>query len=565
MKKVYSSLLKMLLAIAVIVICTDLAQAVTINVPTLAYPTVQAGINAAAAGDTVLVDSGVYTENIDFLGKAITVKSVNGAANTVIDGNKLDSVVIFRTNEKENSFLSWFTVRNGLSANGGGILCQSASPVIVDCNIINNTAVAYGGGIFCNDLASPVITNCFIDGNAADMGGGIKCTGASPVVRNCIISNNSSAQGGGGICFVDSSSIITYCTIVSNMAVKGGGGICLDNSSPKITKSTIRGNKAFESGGGITCTNLAAPEITACIISNNTADKSGGGINCNATSPTVANCVITGNTANFVGGGINCRSASPTVTNCTFADNNVGIGGGGIASVDTSASPNVKNSIFENNTAAGTLNEILVAQNNSITISYSDINPAYVLGTGTLILNHNINEFPQFIGGGDYGLLSGSPCIDTGISSGAPTDDLDGNNRPQPGTIGGIARHDMGAYEYATQPTVLITTDKPSYKTGDTLSASPQALAGNVATTADVYIRVVLPDGSILYLDALDSTSAPIAANWTVADWGPQVYFTYTFDGTEPSGNYTFEIYLTEPGTSTVIGRINDAAFTFTP
>jgi len=49
----------------------------TINVPK-DQPTIQAGINAASNGDTVLVAPGKYVENINFMGKAITVTSSGG-------------------------------------------------------------------------------------------------------------------------------------------------------------------------------------------------------------------------------------------------------------------------------------------------------------------------------------------------------------------------------------------------------------------------------------------------------------------------------------------------------
>ncbi len=58
----------------------------TIHVP-VDQPTIQAGINAANPGDTVLVSPGTYTENIDFMGKAITVISSAGPGTTVIDGS----------------------------------------------------------------------------------------------------------------------------------------------------------------------------------------------------------------------------------------------------------------------------------------------------------------------------------------------------------------------------------------------------------------------------------------------------------------------------------------------
>src|SRR5438067_3929829 len=110
------------------------ARAATINVPAN-QPTIQAAINAATNGDTVLVAPGTYTENINFNGKAITVTSSGGPSVTIIDGNANGTVVIFANSETPNSVLNGFTIRNGLSqfsaptqGSGGGIYITNASP-----------------------------------------------------------------------------------------------------------------------------------------------------------------------------------------------------------------------------------------------------------------------------------------------------------------------------------------------------------------------------------------------------------------------------------------------------
>jgi hypothetical protein len=46
------------------------------------------------------------------------------------------------------------------------------------------------------------------------------------------------------------------------------------------------------------------------------------------------------------------------------------------------------------------------------------------------------------VGNGDYHLTADSPCIDTGTSEGAPSDDIDGDTRPQG------QGYDMGADEF---------------------------------------------------------------------------------------------------------------------
>ncbi len=173
------------------------------------YSTIQAAIDASIDGDTVIVADGIYTgdgnRDIDFGGRAITVKSENGPVNCIIDclGGIGDQHrgFIFKNNEGANSILDGFTITHGYIGSGGGIYCTYSSPSIFNCIIKKNIAGDYGGGICCYRSSSPAITNCVIKGNrACDRGGGIYSFNKSyPVIANCTITDNSADRLDGGL------------------------------------------------------------------------------------------------------------------------------------------------------------------------------------------------------------------------------------------------------------------------------------------------------------------------------------------------------------------------------
>ncbi len=258
-------------------------QSATLEVGTgKPYATIQSAIADAHSRDTVLVDDGKYIENINFLGKAITVKSVNGAIKTIIDGNLNGTVVTFSSSEGSNSVLDGFLLTNAKRTavssflNGGGIYCYSASPSIKNC-IIDGNQPDYGGGIYC-ELSSPLIVNCTITNNwAMSAGGGIFLKSSSPSISKCIISHNGSS-GGAGLSLLMSSPSITNCFIVRNGTnYSFGGGISCHNSSPKITNCTISDNSVstmpsgFEVGGGMYCDDASSPTVLNSIFWGNVA------------------------------------------------------------------------------------------------------------------------------------------------------------------------------------------------------------------------------------------------------------------------------------------------------
>ena len=240
----------------------------TIHVPD-EQPTIQAGIDAAATGDTVLVADGHYTgdgnRDIDFKGKAITVRSESGSDYTTINCQYLGRGFYFHQNEDADSYLDGFTIINGAGNDGGGILCLEASPTIRKCSLLYCDAGDEGGGIYCDD-SSPSILGCLISFSHGYLAGGIYLTGSSPTIEDCVISDNSSSY-------------------------KCGGIMCEGNSAPRLLNCVISGNEA-RLNGGVYCYG-SSPDFTDCIIMENRAIDFGyGGIYFRDCNSTLTNCQI---------------------------------------------------------------------------------------------------------------------------------------------------------------------------------------------------------------------------------------------------------------------------------
>ncbi len=217
------------------------------------YGTIQEAIDAAADGDTVVVDPNTYYESLDMDGKAITLQSTDPndpavIASTILDGGGDNRVILCMNSEAADTVILGLTIQNGNpgSSSGGGIYCYNSSPTIRNCVFINNAA-GYGGAIYCyklGDLGDPLIVNCIFIGNAANsQGGGIYARNSMPTIINCTFTGNS-ADNGGGLALRDTSPLIANCTFSGNTAGTGGGLYSGSNSDPTVTNCIFWGNSA---------------------------------------------------------------------------------------------------------------------------------------------------------------------------------------------------------------------------------------------------------------------------------------------------------------------------------
>ena len=397
--------------LALVVNFTALAS--VINVPA-AQPTIQAGINVAKSGDTVLVAPGTYTENINFMGKAITVKSSKGASLTIVDGGGVAPVVTFDTNETSSSTLSGFTLQHGISTTnslyiGGGVFVYFASPTISSNIIQNNTACSGGGGI------------------------GVYY--GSPLIRGNTIKNSSLGCGGAG----------------AGITVEGAG-------SAQIIGNTIRNNTG-EFGGGISLVGAGTPTIENNVISGNVATGAspaslGGGIFIENISPADAQILQNLIYANTAGQGSGIYAFVPTGARPLFVNNTI---------VGSSSSPQGSavyitgyddQTQFFNNLLIGRRGTNAVYCDNQYdqappTLTNNDAYSANGTGlqgtcSGEGSLSGNISADPLFVN--NYRLRGGSPATDVGDNS-APNLPA-GDQRIINGNDGPTAIIDLGAYEF---------------------------------------------------------------------------------------------------------------------
>jgi len=241
------------------------------------FDSIQEAINNAIPGETVIILPGTYTgkgnHDISFLGRAITVRSLDPNDSTIVAATVIDCQgsqsaqhqgFIFKTGESSQSVLAGLIITNAYGSYSGGIFCTgNSSPIISKCVLSSNTAIKRGGGIYITS-GSPLITNCLFRSNTAENGGALYNLSNARLI-NCTFTENS-ATTGGGIYNQGGTLTLTNCILWNNSPAE----IHVGAGKVSVTYSDIQGG--WEGEG-----NIDADPLFANVANSDYHLKSQGG------------------------------------------------------------------------------------------------------------------------------------------------------------------------------------------------------------------------------------------------------------------------------------------------
>ena len=202
------------------------------------FNTIQAAIDDSNDGDTIIVQPGLYDEDIDFLGKNILLTSTNPTNPNTVSATIIgidyenEATVMFRGTENPNCMLAGFNI-NGFIKGCDVIYDSNGFPIPSSLQHTHAT-----------------ISNCLLKGNYGNCGTVIMC--CDGIINNCVIVDNKDPH-----CLYTPEfppfaislchGLIKNCTIANNT---GGRGIELLNGETTIHNCVLSNSNIIALGIG---------------------------------------------------------------------------------------------------------------------------------------------------------------------------------------------------------------------------------------------------------------------------------------------------------------------------
>jgi hypothetical protein len=428
-----------LAASLILALTSATVSAITIHVPG-DQPTIDAGLGAAVAGDTVLVACGTYNESNLLMKSGVCLRGETGdPACVTIDAQSVDRV---------------------MQCNG-----VDAAASVEGITLTGGSSTLDGGGVFCAN-SFLTFTACAFDSNQAQgRGGALESVFGSHIVLNtCSFTGNQAAEGGGLAALVNGSLELVDCDIVGNYSSGSGSGVYAQSATVlSFAGCRFEGNDS-PSGGCLYSSGSATPvEVVDCrFIGNSTGCMPGGeliGAVMNADPElSVSGSIFASN------GNDHCFSLisadAGTITGSTFHNNT------SFYSIDLAAG-SLENSIFSWNYASSPGIGGFTASCTNCWFNFLDWEFGMPPGAGNLAVDPIYCDADSL----DLTLYEGSPCLPEA--------------NPGCGLIGALGQGCVPSI------TLLYPNGGESFAEGDSVSILWE---GGIGTTVDIDL---LRDGQV--------------------------------------------------------------------
>jgi hypothetical protein len=349
-------------------------------------PTIQAGMDSASAGDTVLVHPGEYYLNLG-MKSTVSLVSSDGPDVTVLK-NELGGDYPIINACCRAALIEGFTFRGEPGRTGAGIM--------ISCH--------------AGELAAEIIGNVF-DRLTWYEGAGVCCYSGSQayVSQNVFQDCTGWNAGGGALVFSGSFARIVNNTFIRCYSKAGGAICCSYDGTCVISGNLIESNEALERGGGVFLHECPSGSVTYNTFKSNHADISGGGIYLYDGDYEFSYNVLWSNDARYGGGIAQAPGAALVSENNTFYRNEA-TDRGSAADLRGNVTSRFTNCIISNSAGAGAVDcygTILPA----VDCNVFWMNPSDY--TGCPPGPHDINACPSFCFAdhGNFTLCDGSPCL----------------------------------------------------------------------------------------------------------------------------------------------------------
>ncbi len=215
------------------------------------FKTIQAAVDAAGAGHTILLADGVHAgagnQEVVLGTLPLTIACEHGPDNCVVDLGGTARAFNITANCAAIAIRD-MTIANGLGDDGGALFCAGSEGLIVDHVIFRgNTARVKGGAIY-HSARELGIDACEFDGNQAPNGGGLYVDRTFAAVTKSRFVNGTANSGGGAELF-QARTVFEGCEWAGNHAT-AGGGLFVSDGAVTVTNSTVFRNSSTALSGG---------------------------------------------------------------------------------------------------------------------------------------------------------------------------------------------------------------------------------------------------------------------------------------------------------------------------